>query len=448
MQKAAFFASSKLGALYLVFASLFIISLAIYVPIVAVMALMALILLGVYMKHPSWVYFVVVGTFSLSVDKILRMQVMGFDSSSFYKLLILFFILPIFLRYGFRKEMIYPALAVGYLFVQSYFLSDMPDKMSPIDPFKSFLGLVVPFLLLMVNFSKEINMRIIRVLAWLPVFSLIAGFFLQQMGMLSMVSFEISGVNRLQGANIAAHLGMLCFISICVCLIEIRNKHHVILNYALTLTHFIILIQTGTRGPLIALIPIVCMYLFDHVRKFAKGRAGALIPVVLFLAAVTVMVFAQWDNYQLRQESKGLSGRDSAWAFFTNRANEHPVFGQGLGSALVANDGSIFSGFVVPHNEYIRFYYDGGFVGALLFFGALFFVYLKVYRRMNSLVKPYFLGMILGFLVYSFFDNTLSTMHLIAPFCVYLNSLYLTSTKQNPEPEELPKLAPRKEILQ
>lgn len=448
MQKTDYFASSRGNTLYIILSSLIIIGMAVYLPIISIMALGLLILFGIYMKHPSWVYMIVIGTFSLSMDKIFRMQMMGFDASSFYKLLILFFILPIFMRYGLKKQFIYPALVVGYLFVQSYFLSVMPSKMSPLDPFKAFLGLVVPFLLLMVNFPKEVSKRIIRVLAWLPVFSLIGGLTLQQLGMLSIANLEGSGVSRLQGANIAAHLGMLCFISICVCLMEIRYKNQVILNYALTLTHFIILIQTGTRGPLLALIPIVGMYLIDHVRKFVKGRTSALLPVVLFLAAVSVMVVLQWDNYELRQESKGLSGRDSAWAFFTKKANEFPIFGQGLGSALVANDGSIFSGFTVPHNEYIRFYYDGGLVGALLIFGALLFVYKKVYSKLNRLVKPYFVGMIVGFSIYSFVDNTLSTIHLIAPFCVYLNALYQISDEKRVDSDNPQEFVHRKEIVQ
>lgn len=448
MQKTDYFASSRGNTLYIILSSLIIIGMAVYLPIISIMALGLLILFGIYMKHPSWVYMIVIGTFSLSMDKIFRMQMMGFDASSFYKLLILFFILPIFMRYGLKKQFIYPALVVGYLFVQSYFLSVMPSKMSPLDPFKAFLGLVVPFLLLMVNFPKEVSKRIIRVLAWLPVFSLIGGLILQQLGMLSIANLEGSGVSRLQGANIAAHLGMLCFISICVCLMEIRYKNQVTLNYALTLTHFIILIQTGTRGPLLALIPIVGMYLIDHVGKFVKGRTSALLPVVLFLAAVSVMVVLQWDNYELRQESKGLSGRDSAWAFFTKKANEFPIFGQGLGSALVANDGSIFSGFTVPHNEYIRFYYDGGLVGALLIFGALLFVYKKVYSKLNRLVKPYFVGMIVGFSIYSFVDNTLSTIHLIAPFCVYLNALYQISDEKRVVSDNPQEFVHRKEIVQ
>jgi O-antigen ligase len=439
MQKTGILAAFNVKTINFLIFSLLIIIAAIYLPLFSVIFLISLILLGVYIKQPSWIYFVLIVTFSLSIDKIFKVQLAGLDSLSFYKLAILGFVVSLFLRFGFIKIMSYPALAIGFLFVESYFLSDLPSKVSPLDPFKAFLGVVVPFLLLMLNFPRGVNQQIIRVLAWLPLFSLGGGYLLQQVGILSIFNLEISGVTRLQGANIAAHLAMLCFISICVCLIQIRQGKQVVLYYLLTLTHLVILVQTGTRGPLIALIPIILVYLFDQLRGFIKGRVSALIPLFLFITAVAYMVFAQWDNYEMRQESKGLSGRDVAWNYFIGKANEYPIFGRGLGSTLVANDGSIFSGFVVPHNEYIRFYYDGGLVGAILLFLSLLLVFRAVYQKLGGMLRLYFVGMIVGFLTYSFFDNTLSTIHLIAPFCVYLNTLYTnggeTDTKRKTEKE-------------
>lgn len=152
---------------------------------------------------------------------------------------------------------------------------------------------------------------------------------------------------------------------------------------------------------MIALIPIILVYLFDQLKAFIKGRVSAIIPLILFVVAVAYMVIAQWDNYEMRSESKGLSGRDVAWNYFIGKANEYPIFGRGLGSTLVANDGSIFSGFVVPHNEYIRFYYDGGLVGAILLFLSLLLVFRSVYFRLGGMIRLYFAGMIIGFLTYS-----------------------------------------------
>jgi len=90
---------------------------------------------------------------------------------------------------------------------------------------------------------------------------------------------------------------------------------------------------------------------------------------------------------------------------------------------LVANDGSIYSGFVVPHNEYIRFYYDGGLLGAACLFIALAVTFGMVYRKVETAVRSYYAMFLLGFIIYTFTDNTLSTVQFIVPFCVYLCAL-------------------------
>src|SRR5690606_7745407 len=116
-------------------------------------------------------------------------------------------------------------------------------------------------------------------------------------------------------------------------------------------------------------------------------------------------------------------GRAEAWAFFLDGVKDSKLFGRGLGSVLVANDGSIYSGFVVPHNEYIRFYYDGGLFGACLLFMALILVFIRYGRKLAPQVRPYYLTFLLGLAIYTFTDNTLSTVQFIVPFCVYLCAL-------------------------
>lgn len=104
----------------------------------------------------------------------------------------------------------------------------------------------------------------------------------------------------------------------------------------------------------------------------------------------------------------------------------------------VANDGTLYKGFVVPHNEYIRFYFDGGYIGAILLMFSLLAVFILVYRALASPIKPYYLLFIAAFLIYSFSDNTLSTVQFIIPFCWYLNCLYRSSQ---------PTDSPQKEVI-
>jgi O-antigen ligase len=76
---------------------------------------------------------------------------------------------------------------------------------------------------------------------------------------------------------------------------------------------------------------------------------------------------------------------------------------------------------MVPHNEYIRFYYDGGIIGAVLLFAAILYVFRNVIRETAKELRLYIVALMIGFLIYSISDNTLSTLQFILPFCIYLN---------------------------
>ena len=58
-------------------------------------------------------------------------------------------------------------------------------------------------------------------------------------------------------------------------------------------------------------------------------------------------VYPRKDKLLARSKSDGgtvlnLSGRDEAWQFFLDKAHDSSLFGKGIGSILLANDGSIF----------------------------------------------------------------------------------------------------------
>jgi O-antigen ligase len=159
------------------------------------------------------------------------------------------------------------------------------------------------------------------------------------------------------------------------------------------------------------------------------------------LALIGGAVYVQWDNMTKRsferQTGTGidLSGRTEAWSFFLKGVKESPLTGRGLGAVTVANDGSLYEGFVVPHNEYIRFYYDTGYIGCILLFLSLLVLFGMIYRVIPQRIKIYYVAFILAFFLYSLSDNTLSTVQFIIPFCWYLNSLYILSTTNSKKEE-------------
>lgn len=432
------------GMLYLM-SALFLGTAVIYQPAIAVAAVLLIILLLVSISRPELISYFVLLTTAISINFLYSGSMFGIEILSLYKLVILMLLVPCILVNGLKFRLSPPLWAmVGLVFI-TFGLSIWLPEMSSSIAVKAFIGLSLPFVFLLINWKKEVAERQIRIITLLPLVSVLAGILLQIAHMHSFLAVEFTGAVRIQGANIPAHLAMLAFMGVAVSFIEIkRNPNHSRFFYTMLALNFLILIGTGTRGPLLALILMVLYYFYDISRLYLKGKTQYLIPLVCSVFLIVAAVFLQLDNLKKRSFERttdtavDLSGRTEAWEYFLAKAADSPLAGRGLGAVTVANDGSLYKGFVVPHNEYIRFYFDGGYIGAILLLISLLAVFLLVYRALAPPVKPYYLLFIAAFLIYSFSDNTLSTVQSIIPFCWYLNCLYRSSQ---------PTDSPQKEVI-
>lgn len=432
------------GMLFLL-AALFFGMAAIYAPAVAVFAVCLLLLLVVSLTRPEYISYFVLLTTAISINFLIPGSPFGIEILSLYKLGILALLVPCILVNGLRFKLSYPLWALAAMLLITFTFSNWLPEMSGGLAVKAFIGLSLPFVFLLVNWKREVAQRHIKLICLLPAVSLGVGFLLQVAHIHSLIGVEFTGAVRLQGSNIPAHLAMLAFIGTAIPFIELkRNPGHEKFYYTVLAVNFMTLIGTGTRGPLLALVPMALYYFFDIFRRYLKGKTRYLIPILCSIAVLAGATFMQWDNLKKRSferettEGIDLSGRSEAWAYFLDKASGSPVTGRGLGAVTVANDGTLYIGFVVPHNEYIRFYYDGGYIGSILLWLSLLAVFILVYRALAPPVKMYYVLFLAAFLIYSFTDNTLSTVQFIIPFCWYLNCLYRASQ---------PTDSPQKEVI-
>ena len=401
-----------------------------YEPKLLLAGLSGLFLLFLAFLFPDRMSLVLLTTSIISVQYVFDVKLLGLDLQSVYKLVIILFLLPAMLRYGIRSVMLLPIAALLLMMLSTYLFADWHPLLTSTGPLQAFFGLTAPLLLLTVRWRKETAMQHIRLLVWLPALSVTLGAILQAAGLHELYVTEFSGAFRLQGASIPAHLAFLAFIAFVVSFVELKrqsNKQRFF--FVMMVINFLILLLTGTRGPLVAAVPMIVWFVFDLSKQFVKGKTTLLIPLFGFIGVLTASAFWQLDNLMKRSFERqsdtfiDLSGRYEAWTFFLDGVRSSPWFGRGLGSVLVANDGSIFEGFVVPHNEYIRFYFDGGYIGAILLFLALIIVSIYVLKKSDRLTRGYMAALLAGFYPYSFSDNTLSTVQFIVPFCVYLGAV-------------------------
>ncbi|MEK5467771.1 O-antigen ligase family protein [Paenibacillus sp. FSL M7-0896] len=421
------------GMLYLVTA-LFLGTAVIFQPVIAVAAVFFILLLVASLSRPELISYFVLLTTAVSINFLYSGSMFGIEILSLYKLVILMLLVPCILVNGLRFKLSPPLWAMLALILLTFSFSIWLPEMSTSIAVKAFIGLSLPFVLLLINWKKEVAEKQIRIITLLPLVSMLLGVVLQAANIHSLVAVEFTGAVRVQGANIPPHLAMLAFMGVAIAFIEIkRSPQYTRFNYIMLGLNFLILVITGTRGPILALVLMVLYYFYDISRAFLKGKKRFLIPLLCSLLVITSAVYMQLDNIKKRSFERttetgiDLSGRAEAWEYFLNKAADSPVAGRGLGAVTVANDGTLYGGFVVPHNEYIRFYYDGGYVGAILLLLSLLAVFLMVYRVLLPAVKPYYSLFIAAFLIYSFTDNTLSTVQFIIPFCWYLNCLYRSS---------------------
>ncbi|MDQ0873210.1 teichuronic acid biosynthesis protein TuaE [Paenibacillus sp. V4I3] len=405
-----------------------------YQPILVVIGVFGAILIILSFTHPDRISSLIILSTASSIQFFIHLSLGGLDILSFYKFVIVLLIMPSIIYYGIKLKFTYPIIALLLLVVITYFGSDWHMNLTRSAPIKAFIGLAIPFVFLLVRWKPIAAERHIRVICFIPLISMIIGVFLHFAGIQPLYLVEFTGAFRMQGASIPPHLAMLAYLGVLIALIEVkRNPKHAMFFYVMVLLNFAILLSTGTRGPLIASTALLLYYLYDQIKEYFNGKLIRIIPLGGFLVLTVISSILMWANVKKRSFERtdetgiDLSGRSEAWDFFLKGVENSPWFGRGLGSSIVANDGSIYAGFVVPHNEYIRFYFDTGIIGAVILFLSLFMIFYRVYRVLDVGIKPYYIGFIIGFLVYSFSDNTLSTLQFTLPFCWYLGALHTVS---------------------
>lgn len=400
-----------------------------YQPLFASIAVIGAAVFLLSVLSPERVSYLSLVLAAVSIQYLYDAKVMGMDLLSLHKLGILLLCIPAALRYGVYVKQAAPVVAFAAMMGFTYVLADTPPILGAIDPIIAFIGLSSPFMLLLIRWPKPVADMHVKIICLLPLVSIWVGIVLAAGGIGSLFDREFTGAVRLAGANIPPHLAFLAFMAFMVSIIEAKRRPDKLgFYYTMMSVNFLILLLTGTRGALISVILMIFIFAYDLSKQFLKGRAALIIPLFGFAVVLAISVWLQLDNLKKRSFERtteagvDLSGRLEAWDFFLKGAEASPWFGKGLGAALVANDGSLFEGFVVPHNEYIRFYYDGGIIGAVLLFAAILYLFRNVIRATAKELRLYLAALMIGFLIYSISDNTLSTLQFILPFCVYLNA--------------------------
>lgn len=317
---------------------------------------------------------------------------------------------------------------------------------------RALIGYALPWLFLFVDWRRVGLARGLAFLGTLPAWCVAVGIPLQLAGITTVLRIdEDSGVPRMQGASIPAHLAMLCLVALAagLCALTMPGVDGNRRTYLWVGLNLAILIGTATRGPIVVGIGLVLVFvghallLNRSVSRRARSAAG-LISVVglagMVLAAPELIRRSMGNSYE---GGFNTSGRDQAWEFFYGLASQNPYTGRGLGFSTVAVQmylpPHVQKEFVAPHNEYIHLVLDGGvffLIGLLASMVALFVV---AARNLRGTAKWVIAAFGVAVLMYSYIDNTFSTPQFTVLIVVLLGLLAAhPPAVPPPAPDEVP----------
>jgi teichuronic acid biosynthesis protein TuaE len=270
----------------------------------------------------------------------------------------------------------------------------------------SFVTLTVGWTALAINWDRNRDMKYLKILAFLPVACVLLGVVLQAAGVHPVFDHGtgFDSTTRLQGASGPAQLALTSFIA-CVT---------ASICYRMTRWRWapLVLVLSGSSDKRWvpqrwARIAIVCVA--------AAGVASLVVPSLLSRQSNATYIPGQGVIYDKT------SGRDKAWSEFYAIAKQSPLFGHGLGAGPITKIKE--KGFLAQHNEYLRLFLEGGYIGGGIVFLAMIMTIASCIRLAPARIRMDLVGLVLGFAILSYTDNTLTSVNLQVPFCIVFGIL-------------------------
>jgi teichuronic acid biosynthesis protein TuaE len=354
-----------------------------------------------------------------------------FGQPQLQKGLVYFAALGVGLQRGIRPRFLIVPAAYIALAVLSELNGQLVAGLTLTQVFSSFVTLTVGWTVLAIKWDFDKDVDYLKVLSCLPVACVVLGLLLQVAHLHAVfehgTGFDTS--TRLEGASGPAQLALTSFIacvtaSICYRITRWRWAPLLVVADAT------ILALTLSRGAAISLAIAMAWpalrFAFSgaHDKRWIPQRSLRALILAIGVAAVAALfvpsLLARQDVGTYVQGDGVIydktSGRTKAWAEFYVIAEKSPLFGHGLGSGPITKIKE--KGFLAQHNEYLRMFLEGGYVGGGLVLAAIIIVIASCIRRAPPEIRLDLLGLVIGFAILSYTDNTLTSVNLQVPFCM------------------------------
>ena len=390
-------------------------SLAAHRPLLAVVLGFALLYASITLRRPLAPLVLVLPLLALAPQFWETFQSQSQSVDRTYKLAVFVVIVALLVARGARQSAIpEPILAVAAVVVFNFTLAATVEPgLTKTKALIAALALAVPWLAALCRIDGREVRRILVGLCLVAVASILFGIVLQAGGVTTVFSSKFQGVRRLQGAAIPPFLAMMGFSGVASAVLLYRAGRER-LGAFLGLVNVIIVAATATRGALIGAIIIGAplAYRFFFQRPSGLPAVGLRLLAAAVIGGILLGIYVPQivaRTTSSKSEAVDTSGRSAAWTYFLDQTKASKTFGLGVGSAPLIGaraPSSIKGDFRATHNEYLRLYVEGGFVGFGLVLAGIILFLKRTVRTIVSSVRTDIIFLLIGWAIFSFVDNT------------------------------------------
>lgn len=159
-----------------------------------------------------------------------------------------------------------------------------------------------------------------------------------------------------------------------------KNKNAYTLLYSISMIiQFIALLLSKSRSVYLGIITFSIIFIFMYFKNKIIRFITILLPTLISLVVIII------QNPLL---NNFLTGRDILWKASFNIIRSSPIYGSGSTQLYnVLNDMNVLTAGRV-HNIYIEIGASNGLISLIIFFIILLLIYVKIFKRLDSLSSP------------------------------------------------------------
>jgi teichuronic acid biosynthesis protein TuaE len=348
--------------------------------------------------------------------------------SEAYKLVLYACFLPLVFKRGVVPRKCVPLVAYAVVTILSEAFGTRLPGLTTSQTAASLATLSLGWLVFAIDWDWRRDQQLLKVLAWVPIVSVLVGLALQVMGIFPL--FKNTSPPRLEGATIVAWLGTFGVCAVIACLALYRREQWKLAKW-IGFADVVILGATLTRGALLALgiVALPSLVRFGRRQLSAKSitgmaKLGMAIAAAIAGAAILIPGLQERnENAIVYDAARGAvthevaSGRLQAWAFAYEQAKVNLAFGRDIGAGpIVGKIPGSPGGFTAQHNEYVRMLLEVGIIGGVILLMTMITTLVSLIRRAPPRVRADLAAAGVALALYSATENTLSATPLAVAF--------------------------------